>query len=414
MTESELPITSAPADPLPPIIETAAELNAAVAKIAAGTGRIGMDAERASGFRYSSRAYLVQLQRAGAGIFLIDPTNISDFSEFTKIVNAAPWILHSATQDLDCLRELGFIPSSLHDTEVAAKLLGKPRVGLAALLETELGIRLEKEHSAADWSQRPLPIDWLNYAALDVEFLNPLVEIQIAELDSMERTEWAKEEFDYLAAWQKPTPKTDLWRRTSGLHQIRNPRGQAVVRELWQVRDQIAAERDKAPGRIFNDAVIIEAAKFEFQSAKQIFHSPLLRNRSHKAHADLIWETITKVKALPESELPPKPPKSLTPPPPKAWAEKFPASAVRWDLIRPRLNELADSLGLSPEVLVSPEPIRKLCFDPGTALLSAQNLQDFLQAENVRNWQINLIEPAILTATKELSEDAKSLFTKTV
>src|SRR5690606_18481791 len=113
-------------------------------------------------------AYLVQVNRRGAGTFLFDPTELDSFRPLAEAIAGEEWILHSAGQDLACLEALGLVPERLFDTELASRLLGFERVGLGAIVERLLGIHLRKAHSAADWSTRPLPGPWLEYAALDV------------------------------------------------------------------------------------------------------------------------------------------------------------------------------------------------------------------------------------------------------
>lgn len=403
MTEVEIPILATPREPLPTISADAAALSRVVTSLLSGSGPIAIDAERASGFRYSSRAYLIQLRRRGSGTHLIDPIDIEDFSELASAINSTTWILHSATQDLPCLGDLGLKPASLFDTEVAAKLLGKERVGLAALIEAEFELRLEKEHSAADWSTRPLPTEWLNYAALDVELLVELREAQIAELNEKSRMTWAEEEFAYLAEWQKPLANGEPWRRTSGLHQLKTPRQLGIVQALWQERDRLAQSRDKAPGRIFSDAAMIDVATKDLKSARDVFRLETLRNRSHKAHADLIWNVRNRVMQLPDNELPQRTKNPGAIPPPKAWAEKMPAAAKRWALIRPALNELATSLTIAAEVLISPEPVRQICARPGDSLLAEESMAEFFRQYNVRSWQIELTAPAIKEAIAQLT-----------
>ena len=121
------------------------------------------------------------------------------------------WILHAASQDLPCLSELGMWPDRLFDTELAARLAGLPRVGLAAVIEQLLGFGLAKEHSAADWSTRPLPEPWLRYAALDVEVLTELREELIELLEADGKLEFAEQEFAaILAAGAGPAPRRPL------------------------------------------------------------------------------------------------------------------------------------------------------------------------------------------------------------
>src|SRR6478735_4268428 len=188
-------------DGLPPLTETPPALADACQALAAASGPVAIDAERASGYRYSSRAYLIQLRREGAGTFLVDPIGFDSLDPLQEALSGTEWILHAATQDLACLAEVGLTPSELFDTELAGRLLGYPRVGLATLVETLLGYRMKKEHSAADWSTRPLPGPWLEYAALDVEVLLELRALLAAELEATGKAEWARQEFEALKSF---------------------------------------------------------------------------------------------------------------------------------------------------------------------------------------------------------------------
>ena len=229
-----------PAEGTPPVITDAAALAEACAKLAAGSGAVAVDTERASGYRYWPKAYLVQLRREGSGTVLIDPIALADdLQPLREVLNNLEWVLHAASQDLPCLAELGLHPAALFDTELAGRLAGYERVALGTLVELLLGYTLEKGHSAADWSKRPLPVDWLNYAALDVELLVQLREKLEAELGAQGKLEWARQEFEFVRTAPPPPPRAEPWRRTSGVHKIRNPRGLAAVRELWQARDEL-------------------------------------------------------------------------------------------------------------------------------------------------------------------------------
>src|ERR1035438_9274380 len=250
-----------PRDGLPPLGTSAGALHEAVRARGAGEGPVAVDAERASGFRYGHRAFLVQLRRRGAGTVLIDPVACPDLSGLDAALADAEAVLHAASQDLPCLAELGYRPRHLFDTELAGRLLGYPRVGLGTLVETVLGLSLEKSHSAADWSTRPLPEEWLRYAALDIEVLVELRDELARELQEQGTDEWARQEFAAILAAKPPGPRTDPWRRTSGIHRVRNRRGLAVVRELWQERDKIARRRDLSPTRVLPDAAIVAAAR---------------------------------------------------------------------------------------------------------------------------------------------------------
>ena len=184
-TVAEVPILDAPRDGVPEVIATPEGLDQLVRAFAGSTGPVAVDTERAQGYRYSGRAYLLQFRRQGAWTALVDPIPLiagPGLSGIQASLDDAEWIINAATQDLPCLVEAGLLPHRMFDTELAARLLGYPRVALGTLVEQLLGVRLLKEHSAADWSTRPLPKEWLAYAALDVELLMDLRDILSEQL----------------------------------------------------------------------------------------------------------------------------------------------------------------------------------------------------------------------------------------
>ena len=400
-TETSATPLTFPREGLPRVIETTHDLRRAADALRNGTGPVAIDAERASGYRYSSRAYLIQVRREGAGTFLIDPTYVEDMTPLSEVINPIEWILHASTQDIGCLVEVGLEPTALFDTELAGRLLGRPKVGLGSLLETDLNVSLAKEHSAADWSTRPLPEPWLIYAALDVELLIELRELQKAELIERERWHWAEQEFAYLTSWRPPTQRDEPWRRTSGIHTVRKPEQLAIVRELWQLRDQIARDKDKAPGRVLPDLAIIDIAKKDLKTARDVFKLDSLRNRSHKALADTWWDA--RVRAMSDPHPPSASPKGTVLPPPKAWAEKNPEAAQRWDAVRPAINAFAEALDIAPELIVSPDIVRRLCWEGGSRLRDAAELRDWLIDQGCRPWQIDLITDVITQSAAELA-----------
>ncbi|MGO1267661.1 MAG: ribonuclease D, partial [Microbacterium gubbeenense] len=128
------------------MIDTADEFESACRILAAASGPVAVDVERASGFRYSARAYLVQVSRRDAGVFLFDPPAIGDMQALQRAIGDEEWVFHAASQDLPSLRELDLVPPRIFDTELSARLLGWPKVGLGAVVERTLGIVLKKEH----------------------------------------------------------------------------------------------------------------------------------------------------------------------------------------------------------------------------------------------------------------------------
>lgn len=380
-----------PSEGLPSLIDSNEGLNQICIELQNGTGPIAIDAERASSFRYSARAYLIQLRRQNSGTYLIDPISISDFSQLSNVLSEAEWILHAATQDLACLAEVGLKPTKLFDTEHAGRLLGKPRVGLAALLESEMQISLAKEHSAADWSTRPLPEPWLIYAALDVEKLVELREILLAQLNAKNRLHWAEQEFEYLVGWKPAPALPEPWRKTSGIHKVRHPRQLAIIRELWSERDRIAQERDKSVSKVLPDAAIIDIAKNELKSARDVYMLETLRNRSHKAFADLWWEVRQYALSLDENELPKASAGLNSIPPTKAWEEKNPEAHERFSKVRPKVIEISETHEVAPEIIISPEVIRQLCWSGYEILTTETELQNWLLNQNARQWQAELL-----------------------
>ncbi|HTF48575.1 MAG TPA: HRDC domain-containing protein [Pseudonocardia sp.] len=388
-----------PADGLPEVVRSPTALRAVATAIAGGHGPIAVDAERASGFRYSARAYLVQLRRAGAGSFLIDPIPLAGrFEPLAAALDGPEWVLHAASQDLACLAELGLRPATLFDTELAGRLAGLPRVGLGPMVEQLLGLRLEKGHGAADWSTRPLPQDWLVYAALDVEVLIELRDVLDDMLTQQGKREWAAQEFEAVRTAPPPPPRADPWRRTSGIHRIRRPRQLAAVRELWRARDELAEQRDIAPGRVLPDSAIIEASVGAPTSADELARLPVFRGRAQRRLAGYWWSALHRAAALPNPELPPTTLASDGPPPVSRWGDRDPEAAARLAAARAAVAELGKRYDLPVENLLQPDLLRRLCWQP-----PATSVAEALRAGGARPWQVELtaepLERALLAGT---------------
>jgi ribonuclease D len=397
-------------DGLPPVVETESALREIVEAIGAGSGPVAVDAERASGYRYSARAYLIQLRREGAGSALVDPIPFADMTALDEAIGDAEWILHAATQDLPCLTDLGMRPTALFDTELAGRLLGYPRVGLATLVETIVGRRMRKEHSAVDWSTRPLPEPWLEYAALDVEVLIELRDALEAELEQTGKAEWARQEFEHLVDAAPNAPRQDPWRRTSGMHRARGRRALAAVRELWEARDAIAAQRDVTPGRIIPDSAIVEAANAMPRDRAALLALKGFKGRGAQRYANRWVEALRAARTLPDDELPPLAARYDGPPPPRAWADRDPVAAARLSTARAELAELAQDLNLPVENLLTPDYVRRLLWEPPDA--AEHELPDAigerLRRLGAREWQIDLstdvLARAIVTAAAKAAE----------
>lgn len=394
------PITPllSPRDGVPELVTTAEGVVKAAAAMAAGTGPLAVDAERASGFRYSARAYLIQLRRQGAGTVLLDPIPTStDLAPLTAAVNPLEWILHSADQDLPGLAELGLFPHRLYDTELAGRLAGFDRVGLAAIVERTLGYELRKGHGAADWSKRPLPESWLNYAALDVEVLVELRAAMAEELDDQGKTDWAAQEFEHIRLAGPPKPKPDRWRRLSHITTLGNTRQLAIARSLWQAREDLARKRDVAPSRVLPDSAIITAAREKPATIEQLRALPVFGGPRQRRHSRHWLQALENALALPDDELPAKRPDITGPPPANKWGRMNPDAAERLTAARSALAELSEQVAVPVENLATPDLIRRLCWD-WTETGTADNetvVDDALRVGGARPWQRELAVPVL-------------------
>ena len=387
-----------PADGVPEVVIDERQLMAAAAAIARGTGPVALDAERASGHRYGQRAYLVQLRRAGSGTWLFDPAACPDLSPVAEAIGNAEWVLHAATQDLACLAEVGLRPQRLFDTELGGRLAGLPRVGLGAAVEHYLGLSLAKEHSAVDWSRRPLPEPWLRYAALDVEVLVDLRDAIAADLTEQGKWEWAAQEFDSLLGFTGPAPRVDPWRRTSGMHKIRRRRGVAVVRELWYVRDRIAQRRDVSPGRVLSDAALVALA---VEPPKDAGAFAARRELRGVARSPKVWlDAIDKALALSEDALPPLTLSSTGPPPPRLWADRDPIAAARLGRARDAMAAYASERVVPVENLLTPDLLRRVLWTPPDDL-GESAFAAALRGGGAREWQVTVVAPILATAAAE-------------
>ncbi|GAA0541183.1 ribonuclease D [Saccharopolyspora subtropica] len=387
-----------PADGVPPVVDTPAALNAAATALAAGTGPVAVDTERASGYRYSQRAYLVQLRREGAGTVLVDPIALGgDLGPLVPALADAEWVLHAASQDLPCLAELDLRPARLFDTELAGRLAGFDRVSLGALVERMLGYRLEKGHSAADWSRRPLPKDWLVYAALDVELLIALRDAMQDELRRQGKLDWAHEEFEAVRTAEPAPPRAEPWRRTSGIHRVRNPRQLAAVRALWQARDTFARDRDLAPGRVLPDSSIVQAAQANPKTEAELVALPVFGGRQQRRRASMWLQALRAARRLANEELPAPSLPNDGPPPPNRWADRDPEAAARLSQARAALSDIAERNNLPVENLLLPDLVRRTCWTPPEDR-SPAGVAQLLRDKGAREWQIALTADALSAA----------------
>ncbi|HWK76203.1 ribonuclease D [Microbacterium sp.] len=382
------------------VIDDFSRFEEACRTLAAGTGPVAVDVERASGFRYSQRAYLVQVFRRDAGVFLFDPPAVGDFAPLQEAIADVEWVFHAASQDLPSLRELGLEPAVIFDTELAARLLGHERVGLAAVVEDTIGVTLKKEHSAADWSTRPLPESWLEYAALDVLHLIDVRDKIAAELEEQDKTEYAAQEFAATLAQPPRPPREDPWRRLSGLHQVKGARNLAVARSLWEAREEYAQQQDTSPGRLVPDRSLVAAVLASPQSKQALAGVQAFNGRASRSELDRWWKAIVRgreTEDLPKTRVP-----SDALPPPRAWSERNPEADARLKAARPAVEEVAEALHMPTENLLKPETLRRLAWTPPA--LTTDAVAGALEAFGARPWQIEHTAQKIVDAFVEAAQ----------
>jgi len=413
MSESDQPPTlvTAPRGGAASLITDAAGLDRFIAQIDPGAP-IAVDAERAQSFRYSSRAYLIQLRQSGCGTHMLDPIALAgdapmaDLSALDAALSGCEWVLHAASQDLPCLAEVGLTPHRLFDTELAGRLLNLPKVSISPMLTQFLGIELAKAHSADDWSRRPLPEDLLDYASLDVDYLLELRDAVALALDDAGKTEWAKQEFDDVLSRFAvvPTPDEERWRHLKGLGHLHQPREFAVARSLWQLRDTIARHLDIFPGRILSDAQLTDAAHTlsTLKPGQVAAALPTIDGfGGHFARRNLaLWTSaVEDALAMKPSQLP-KGHHNHEIPPPRFWSQLSPSALKRWELARPAVLAVAEEHQLPAENLMTVSTLAALVW-PNHADLTEAGLRTAMTTAQVRPWQQDLVAPVLADVLRQ-------------
>jgi ribonuclease D len=401
----------APRHGVPEVISNESDFEKLIAQLLNGSGPLAIDAERASGYRYSQRAYLIQIYRENGGLHLIDPIPLKDsklWEKFNKEFSAYEWVIHASTQDLPCLIDVGLKPELLFDTELGARIAGCERVGLGPLAESLLELQLAKEHSAVDWSIRPLRPEWITYAALDVDILLDIRNAVENLLTEQNKLKWAKQDFaSILKNYQNyvftDEAKPERWRRTSGMHKVRDRLTMAIVRDFWFSRDELAREIDLAPGRVLGDEAIIEIATKRPDNLEAVAKVIGRRTRLEAPPFNRWLNVLNHALKTPLDQQPELRVASQSLPPIKIWKDRNPLGYARLTHARAALIELSTQIQIPTENLVTPELVRRICWQEPPA--SNSEYQDFvieqLNKTGARPWQIELVTPAISAALSQ-------------
>ncbi|MFW0108026.1 HRDC domain-containing protein [Rothia sp. P7181] len=386
-------LLEAPVSGVPPVITTQLALQRAIERLDALTGPVAIDTERASGIRYGQRAYLIQLKRAGTAPVLIDPIAPIDLEPLYQFLAPQEWVLHAATQDLPCLRELELIPQRIFDTELASRLAGYQKVGLASMVEQLLGYTLKKEYSSVNWSSRPLPKEWLVYAALDVEILVDLRDALEEVLISQGKLQYALEEFDYIVRTNHPQKPRDPWRKTKGIHELSTKSQLTVLRNLWYEREHLAKCKDIAPKRLLPDASLVQAARQMPRTVPQLLKIAGFQTRALAREAPRWIRAIARTHQ--EKDYVPFTIPSQGPPPLKSWECRRPLSLELIQEAKTAINQLSEDVNIPHNNILAPNTLRKICWDMPREI-SAESLKDGLIALDARPWQVQLTMPVLL------------------
>lgn len=374
----------------PLYIDTAPEL-AAFVTAARREHRVGVDTEAASFHRYRDRIYLLQVS-SPTQTAVIDPVAIAapGLEPFGGLL-ADPQVektFHDADYDLRVLdRDYGFRAVRLFDTRIAAQLAGEPAIGLAALLEKYIGVKLDKEHQKADWSLRPLTPSMLAYAAADTRFLLGLRDALEQRLTTLNRLSWAMEEFKQLESlrWSGPGGEEETYLRLKGAKGL-SPRSLAALRLLHRWRDTVAERDDRAPFRIIGNDALLAVSRALPASRTDLGHIRDLPSSLARRHGEALLDAVQRAKALPETDLP-----RLERRP---RVHKDPGFDARLERVKAVRNRIATELGLDPGVVSGRTTLE--------AVVRARpaNRTALEQVGEIRRWQIEVLGDALLEAVR--------------
>jgi ribonuclease D len=358
-------------------IATEAEL-AALADRLRAEPLLAVDTEAASFHRYLDRVYLVQIS-SREETAVVDPLATGGLGPIGELLGdpAIEIIFHDADYDLRLLhREYGFTAQNLFDTRIAAQLLNEPGIGLAALLEKYFGVKLDKRFQRADWSARPLSPEMLAYAAADTRHLAQLRDILRDSLSQRGRLGWAQEEFALLEDI-RPTAADQAepgWLRLKGAKALRG-RELAILREVWEWREEMARRADRATFRILNNEPMLAMAKNPPAGLAEL-------KAIHGVSSDLAErrgrELLAAVKRgleVPDGDLPPRFAR------PQRWAPD-PAFEARLERLKAARNLLAKEYDLPPGVVCPNGTLEAIArADPKTA-------EELAAVPELRRWQV--------------------------
>jgi ribonuclease D len=358
-----------------------------------GATRIAVDTEFMRSHTFYPKAALFQLageHTASEGCYLIDPLSITDFAPLIELLNdpGIVKIFHACSEDLEVFNTLlGCVPAPLVDTQIAAGLLGHgASLSYAALVESLLGIKLEKGETRSDWLQRPLQIQQLHYAVQDVVNLLPLYDRLNEALEQAGRLAWLREDCEVLVAGaQMPQNLDAYYLRIKSAWKL-SEQQLATLRQLSHWRERRARQRDMPRNHVLHERVLWSLAKQQPQTVAALRSVEGLEVRKIKRLGEELLEVIEQARALPVQSYPPPLPAPLT------IAQRTLVKALK-EIV----EEKATSLRIPPEVLV-----KKADYD--FIVRSGMQGGRYHLPERLQGWRRAVVGESLLQVASDIQE----------
>jgi ribonuclease D len=369
-------------------IDTPDRLRAVVDRLASEPV-LGIDTEAAGYHRYLDRLSLVQLSSREEN-FLLDPLALGDLSELARLFSdpASEKVFHDADFDLRILdRDAQLRVTRIFDTQIAAAFLGARSLGLGAIVEKYLGVGLPKAYQRADWAERPLSEGMKEYAATDTAYLPPLRDRLDEDLEARGRREWAQEEFERreTTRWSESADELQAFLKVKGARDL-DPRGLAVLRELFQWREEVGRERDQATFRVLGNQSLIELSLRAPTDRRDLVDVKGVPEGLADRRGRDILEAIRRGLDVPDTELPRFPAT-------RRW-DRDPEAEARAEQLRRVRNEAADRLDLDPGFLMSRATLDEIARRNPTEVAELREIPD------VRRWQIEALGQDLIDALR--------------
>jgi len=351
---------------------------------------LAVDTEAASFHRYHDRIYLIQVSTRSMTA-IVDPVGVKDLAEFGALLadRGREVVFHDADYDLRLLDlQYKFRPNRIFDTRIAAQFVNEPGIGLAALLEKYLGVTADKKYQRADWSTRPLKAEMLAYAAMDTRHLLEVRDLLAARLEELGRMSWVEEEFAALESvrYTAGDDRGDAWLRLKGARNL-TPRGLAVLREVFQWREQAAAQLDRAAFRILNNEPILEMAEHPPRTVADLVAIKGVGKDLAERRGSELLDAVTRGLDLPDAELPPFPR--------PARHKPDPVYEARLERLKTARNAIAKRLDLAPGVLCPNGTLEAI------ARATPKSVAELGKLPEVRQWQAREFGAELVAAAGE-------------